>query len=435
MDKYAVKNIYGKKGALTVRVPGSKSITNRALLIAAIAEGESLLEGILSSDDSRHFMSCLKDLGIKTEINETAATARIWGCGGKLPVKTAEINVGSAGTAARFITAFLAMCDGEFFIDSSEQMKKRPMKPLLDSLVCLGAEIEYKDKEGFFPFIIRGKAPQIKTVAVDIDKSSQFLSALLISSPLFENGADIKVKGTHGMNYVRITTDMMSDFGVSVSKNDGGFSIAPNQSYSGRYYEIEADLSAACYFYAMAAILGISVTVKNVFKNTMQGDINLLKVLEKMGCSVSETEAGICLTGPENGVLKGVEADLSGFSDQALTLAAIAPYASSPTTIKGIGHIREQECDRINAITKNLAAMGIKTEETENSVKIFPSAPTPAEIETFDDHRVAMSFAITGLRAEGITIKNPSCCKKTFENFFQTLDSCITALENSYNHK
>ncbi|MCC8013968.1 MAG: 3-phosphoshikimate 1-carboxyvinyltransferase [Eubacterium sp.] len=429
MEKYEVKNIYGKKGSLSVRVPGSKSITNRALLTAALAEGESLLDGILFSDDTRYFMGCLKALGIKTEISEALSTARIFGCGGKLPVKTAEINVGSAGTAARFITALLAVCDGEFFIDSSEQMKKRPMKPLLDSLTSLGAEIEYKGAEGFFPFVIKGKTPDISSVEVDIDKSSQFLSALLIVSPLFKNGADIAVKGTHGMNYVKITADMMADFGVKTEQTvDGGFKTDPGQHYIGRYYEVEADLSAACYFYAVAAVLGISVTVKNVFKNTVQGDIGFIKVLEEMGCSAEETEGGICLTGPKDGGLKGVEADLSGFSDQALTLAAIAPYASTPTTIKGIAHIRGQECDRINAITQNLKAMGVKTEETEDSVKIYPSEPKPCEVETFNDHRVAMSFALTGLRSDGIVIKNPSCCKKTFENYFDVLDSCINAL-------
>ncbi|MCD8090369.1 MAG: 3-phosphoshikimate 1-carboxyvinyltransferase [Clostridiales bacterium] len=431
MDKYEVKNIYGKKGSLTVKVPGSKSITNRALLIAALAEGESLLDGILFSDDSRYFMACINALGIETRINEREAQAYIKGLGGKLPIKEASVNVGSAGTAARFLTAFLALSEGTFHLDSSEQMKKRPMKPLLDSLAALGAEIEYHEKEGFFPFTIKGRAPKSGDVEVDIDKSSQFLSAFLISSVLFGEGVKIHVKGSHGMNYINITTKMMKEFGAEVKKPEPKlFVVDGGSKYGGRFYRVEADVSAACYFYAMAAVLGITVAVKNVFFDSMQGDTGFLKVLEKMGCSVFETEAGIAVTGPEGGRLKGTEADLSGFSDQALTLAAIAPYCDSEVTIKGIGHIREQECNRIAAIINNLRAMGVSAEELEDGVRITPSEPKPAEIETYNDHRVAMSFAVTGLRADGIVIKDPLCCRKTFENYFDVFDGIVKALNS-----
>ncbi|MCD8216256.1 MAG: 3-phosphoshikimate 1-carboxyvinyltransferase [Clostridiales bacterium] len=430
MDRYEVKNIYGCKGELTVQVPGSKSITNRALLIAALAEGESLLDGILFSDDSRHFMACIDALGIKTRINEREASAKISGTGGKLPLKKAEINVGSAGTAARFLTAFLAMTEGTFHITSSEQMKKRPMKPLLDSLSSLGAEIEYDEKEGFFPFTIKGKAPKRGDVEIDIDKSSQFLSAFLISSTLFGEGINIHVKGTHGMNYINITTKMMEDFDVSVKKPEPSLYIVEGGSkYKGRFYRIEADVSAACYFYAVAAVLGITVTVKNVFYNSVQGDIGFIKVLEKMGCMVCETEIGISVTGLEGGRLKGIDADLSGFSDQALTLAAIAPYCEGEVIIRGIGHIRGQECDRIAAIINNLSAMGITAEDLGDGVKIIPGKVKPAEIETYDDHRVAMAFAVTGLRADGIVIKDPLCCRKTFENYFGVFDGIVKALK------
>ncbi|MCD8158960.1 MAG: 3-phosphoshikimate 1-carboxyvinyltransferase [Clostridiales bacterium] len=429
MDKYEVKNIFGKKGELTVQVPGSKSITNRALLIAALAEGESYLDGILFSDDSRHFMACIDALGIKTKVNEAEAAAEIFGTGGKLPVKETEINVGSAGTAARFLTAFLAMTEGTFHINSSEQMKKRPMKPLLDSLSALGAEIEYHEKEGFFPFTIKGKAPKSGDVEIDIDKSSQFLSAFLISSTLFGEGVKIHVKGSHGMNYINITTKMMEEFGITVKKPEPSLYVVEGGSkYSGRFYRVEADVSAACYFYAAAAVLGITVTVKNVFFSSMQGDIGFLNVLEKMGCKISESELGITVTGPERGRLKGIDADFSGFSDQALTLTAIAPYCDGEVIIRGIDHIREQECDRIAAIINNLGAMGIKAEDFGGGVKITPGTPKPSEIETYDDHRVAMAFALTGLRADGIVIKNPLCCRKTFENYFTVFDGIIKAL-------
>ncbi len=431
MDKYEVKNIYGKKGELTVSVPGSKSITNRALLIASLAEGESYLDGILFSDDSRYFMSCINSLGIKTEIDEKSACAKIQGCGGSLPVKEAEINVGSAGTAARFLTAFLALSEGTFRLDSSEQMKKRPMKPLLDSLAALGAEIKYHEKKGFFPFTIKGRKPKSGDVEVDIDKSSQFLSAFLISSCLFGEGVKIRVKGTHGMNYISITTKMMEEFGIEVKKpEDRLFVVEGGSKYEGRFYRVEADVSAACYFYAAAAVLGITVTVKNVFFDSLQGDIGFIRLLEKMGCTVRETEIGIAVTGPEDGNLSGIDADLSGFSDQALTLAAIAPYCRGEVIIRGIEHIRGQECDRIAAIVNNLGAMGVSAEDLGDSVRIIPSEPKTAEIETYDDHRVAMSFAVTGLRTEGIVIKNPLCCRKTFENYFEVLDGVSAALSS-----
>ncbi len=426
MEVYSVKNVYGKSGELKIQVPGSKSITNRALLIAALAEGESLLEGALFSDDSENFLNCIQRLGIKTQVNREKRSIIVWGNGGKLPVSEAKINVGSAGTAARFITAFLAMTDGCFYVDSSEQMKKRPMKPLLDSLEEMGAKVKYHEKEGYFPFTITGTEPEKDEALIDIDKSSQFLSAFLISACKCKNGINIKVKGSHGMNYIYITTKMMGEFGIEVKKpTDNVFVVEKGSKYIGRNYKIEADVSAACYFYAMAAILGISVTVENVFFSSVQGDIKFIELLEKMGCKVMETTEGINVKGPEGGKLKAVDVDMSAFSDQALTLAAIAPYADGAVKISGIDHIRGQECDRINAIRVNLSAMGIKTDETENGLVIYPGTPKPTRIKTYDDHRVAMAFAITGLRSDGIEISDPGCTRKTFVDFFNVLDNAI----------
>ncbi len=423
MEKYTVKKVYGKKGDVTARVPGSKSITNRALLIAALAEGESFLEGALFSDDSEAFCKCIEALGIKTEINKADRTIKIKGSGGKLPVKSASLNVGSAGTAARFLTALLGMSEGRFFLTSSEQMKKRPMKPLLDSLSQMGAKVIFHEKEGFFPFTIEGKTFEEGSIEINIDESSQFLSAFLICSCLCKNGVNIKIKGSHGMNYIKITTDMMREFGINAERLSADlFSVKPNQKYVGRNYKIEADASAACYFYAAAAILGIRVTVENIFSSSMQGDIGFVDILRKMGCKTEETQRGLSVTGPEKGKLRGISVDMHDISDQALTLAAIAPFADSPVTICGISHIRGQECDRIEAIIENLRAMGIDVDENNDILTIYPGTPKPAEIETYEDHRVAMSFSVTGLRADGIVIKNPLCCKKTFANFFEELD-------------
>lgn len=430
MEKYAVKNIYGVKGAAAVRVPGSKSITNRALLIAALAQGSSVLDGVLFSDDSENFIKCIQDLGINVEIDRKNFIVKIDGTGGKLPVNEAEINVGSAGTAARFLTAFLSMCKGTFRLNSSEQMEKRPMEPLIKAVESMGAEVICHKQEGHFPFTLKGTEPYKTDVEIDIDKSSQFLSAFLISSCLCKKGINIHVKGAHGMNYIKITTNMMRDFGI-ISENPmpNLFTVAPNSFYTGRNYAIEADASAAGYFYAMAAVLGVKITVKNIFFSSVQGDVELVRALENMGCAVSEEEEGISVTGPKDGRLKGVDVDMSGFSDQALTLAAIAPYAEGPVRIRGISHIRGQECDRINAIVKNLSQIGVKAEETGDGVIIYPGSPKSGEIETYEDHRVAMAFAVTGLRADGIVIKNPLCCKKTFANYFDVLEQTIAQLK------
>lgn len=411
---------------LSVSVPGSKSITNRALLLAMLADGESVLEDALFSDDSRHFLSCLDSLGFQTFANEATGRITVRGLAGKLPCKEASLYVGSAGTAARFLTACLGVSNGKFYMDASGQMRRRPMEPLLDCLSELGCEITFHEKTGHFPFTLTGHGFGQETISIDIDKSSQFLSALLIASVLSGKSVTIQVRGSHGMAYIDMTRKMMTQFGVQTSlTEDGCFRIPAGQRYHARSYQIEPDVSGACYFYAMAAILGISVTVNGVKEDSLQGDVRFLHILAQMGCTIKETPDGICLTGPEKGRLKGLTADLSACSDQAITLAAIAPYADSPVAITGIGHIRHQESDRISAITENLRAMGITCEESPDRVVIHPGTPKPAHINTHDDHRLAMGFSLTGLLAPGIVIDNPGCCKKTFASYFDVFDKAV----------
>ena len=362
------------------------------------------------------------------------------GGGGDIPNKKAEIYVGSAGTAARFLVAMLALSEGEYTVNSSEQMKKRPMEPLIDSLRSAGADVKCLEKEGHFPLHITGAKALGQTpchFSVNIDKSSQFLSALLIAAGTLEKKAEITVHGTHGLSYVDLTAEMMKTFGVQAEKktcnNEIRYEFTGTDHYKATDYLVEPDMSAAAYFYAMAAVLGVSVCVEGVTENMLQGDTEFLELLVKMGCtsSVSPDSGYITVKGPENGKLKGgFTADMSAFSDQALTLAAIAPFADAPVTIKGIGHIRLQECDRINAISQNLRTLGIETEEHEDSITIYPGTPCAGDIETFDDHRVAMSFALTGLRTEGIRIINPDCCKKTFREYFDVLEKAVSEIEN-----
>lgn len=402
---YQVKNIYGKTNNknITVRVEGSKSITARAMLIAALAEGESTLSGAQFSDDCATFLKCLNALGIKSEVNGT--TVKITGCGGKLTVNQAEINVGSAGTAARFLPAFLAFQSGKFKVDSSAQMKNRPVEPLITALTQLGARFTFLEKENSFPFIIEGTTSPSTQITVDISKSSQYLSALLMSAVCAGKPVLVKSIGSHGRDYIDMTLNIMWSFGVNVEENNGAFIV--NGRYSARQYDIEPDVSAACYFYAINKILGTSVAVNGVFPHSMQGDINFIKLLK---------------------TFNGGTVDMSAFSDQTLTLAAIAPYLAKPTHITGVKHIREQECDRIKAIICNLKAMRVRCEEFEDGVKIYPSQPQPATVKTFGDHRVAMSFALTGLRADGIVIENAEVCSKTFKNYFTVLDGVCAQL-------
>ncbi len=451
---YNVPCVYEKKegdfrsSPVRVSVPGSKSITNRALLLATLASGTSMLRGVLFSDDSRHFLKCIQELGFETEVDEEKKTVRVKGLGGALPRAEASLYVGSAGTAARFLTAYLGVSGGIYHMDASEQMRRRPMAPLLASLEELGCEIVYEEEEGHFPFTLKGRGFGKEKIDVNIGHSSQFLSALLIASCLSPEDMTIQIQGEHGMAYIGITIRMMEQFGVHAAplyycagsgenhdcrgcvnrSRPMGYRIAARQHYQALDYQIEPDVSAACYFYALGALLGAPVQVMGVNRESMQGDIAFLDILTRMGCELLEKEEGLLLQPPAQGRLRGVTADMSACSDQAITLAAIAPYAEGPTTITGIGHIRFQECDRLSAISAELGRMGIRCETTPDSITVYPGTPSPCTIQTYEDHRMAMGFALTGLRTPGMIIDNPECCRKTFEDYFETLEACIRQL-------
>ncbi len=411
-----------------VEVPGSKSMTNRALLMAALADGTTILKGVLFSEDSRNFLGSLKVLGFHVEIDEAAKIVTVEGCNGKIPVTSGEIYVGSAGTAARFLTAMLAMAEGTFVVNASEQMKKRPMKPLFEVLTDLGAEIKCLEKEGFLPVQIKGigqSAPQDEkcSTKLDISESTQFLSALLLISPMMKQGLCIEVISERKDGaYIRITRKMMEQFGAVVDFDGKTYHMNSGISYKSGAYQIEPDVSAACYFYAAAALTGGKAMVRNVTWKCMQGDLKFLELLEKMGCEVSDTPDGIEVKGPANSRLRGITVDMKDFSDQTMTLAALAPFADSDVRIENIGHIRLQESDRIHAIATELNRLGISCEEEPDAVTIHPGMPKPTVVQTYEDHRMAMAFALVGLRIEGIEISDPMCCRKTFETYFDTLD-------------
>lgn len=429
-ERYLVKKITNPID-WTVEVPGSKSMTNRALLLAALSDGRVVLEGALFSDDSRHFLSSLESLGFRTDIEEAKKRVTVVGCGGEIPKKEAVIDVGSAGTAARFLTAMLGFSDGIYTILASEQMKRRPMRPLFDLLESVGAKISYLEKEGFLPIRIVGCAYGVDAeeetealeASLDISKSTQFLSALLLAAPMIKQGLCIHIisEKTDG-SYIRITRKMMQEFGVEVSFDGRDYQVKRDAAYDRDVYVVEPDMSAACYFYAAAAITGGRALVKHVHQDNTQGDLRFLKVLEQMGCTVCEGAQGITVCGPADGRLKGITVDMNDFSDQALTLAAIAPFAQSAVRIEHIGHIRGQECDRLHAIATELNRLSVRCEEEPDAVTIYPGTPKGTVIETYEDHRVAMAFSLTGLRTDGVWIDNPGCCGKTFEHYFEILD-------------
>lgn len=448
---YVYEKLQAKKSMelqIAVSVPGSKSITNRALLLATLADGVSTLRGVLFSDDSRHFLKCIQDMGFQTTVDEENCIITVQGMKGQVPLKEASLYVGSAGTAARFLTAYLGVSEGIYHMDASEQMRKRPMAPLLDSLNKLGCEIICEGEEGHFPFTLNGHGFCKDKITINVDESSQFLSALLIASSLSHKDFVTSMEGTHGMAYIDMTVKMMEQFGVKTtplyycggnadnhnctgcinSSKPYAYQVKSGQSYQALNYQIEPDVSAACYFYAMSPLLGIPVMVNHVHFDSLQGDVEFIRILEKMGCTAKDTKDGISVLPPENGTYHGVTVDMSSFSDQAITLAALAPFADSPTTITGIGHIRHQESNRIAAIVTELKKMGIHCEETESSITVYPGSPKASVVETYDDHRMAMGFSLIGLRSPGIVIDNPGCCRKTFEEYFDVLDDITCRL-------
>lgn len=413
----------------TVEVPGSKSITNRALLLAALAQGTSTVKGVLFSKDSEVFLEALASLGIEMAVDRKCHEVRLQGCAGALPVKKGEIYVGSAGTAARFITALAGMSDGRYEMKSSPQMKKRPMKDLLRALEILGARIRYKEEPYAFPFEIEGAgggSGTVEEIPLNIDESSQYLSALLMTAPMLKKDITIKLTGKRSAkSYVAITQRMMQEFGADVISQLGEdvYRIRAGGRYMPGEYQVEPDVSAACYFYAMAAVTGGSMTVRHVMPDSMQGDIRFLDVLEQMGSSIRQTPEGICVEGAPGGILEGIRVCMSDFSDQTMTLAAIAPFAKDIVEITGVSHIRRQESNRIQAICQELTRMGIVCEELDDGIRIHPGIPEAAVVHTYDDHRMAMAFSLTGLRAPGIVIADPACCSKTFAEYFEVFDS------------
>lgn len=414
-----IKPITGEIDAI-IKVPGSKSYTNRALITAALADGESTITNALFSDDTKYMASGLNVLGIPIE-EQNPDRFFIYGKGGIIPVKQANLFVGNAGTAMRFLTAMLTLGSGVYEIDGVSRMRQRPIQDLLDGLKQLGADVVSKYNNGCPPVIIRGKGLSGGLAVVKGDLSSQYFSALLMTAPYAKRDVFIEVKGNLvSKRYVDMTIALMHQFGVNVEHNNyKTFVVKAGQRYRATQYVVEGDASAASYFFAAAAITGGKVRVVGIGSDSLQGDIHFVDVLKRMGCNVSMGTNWIEVQGNK---LHGVDVDMGDMSDVVQTLAAVAVFAVGKTRVRNVKNMRIKETDRIAAVVNELRRMGIVAVEYEDGFEIEPSEPLPSAIETYDDHRMAMSFALIGLRASGIVIKNPECVSKTFPNYFQRLE-------------
>jgi 3-phosphoshikimate 1-carboxyvinyltransferase len=402
-----------------VQVPGSKSITNRALLLAALADGSSSLSGVLFSDDSHWFIDGLRRLGVQVEVDHQRYQATVRGVGGGPPAGEAALWVELAGTAARFLLAYACLGSGKYTIDGNARMRQRPMGDLLATLNTLGADCRGTGEHNGLPIAVAGRGLRGGAAGLAGDKTSQFLSALLMVAPYARQDVELAMTSPLAATpYIDITTGIMADFGAQVHR-DGyeRFRVAAGQRYHAQDYQVEPDASNASYFFAAAALTGGRVRVAALDRHSIQGDIRFLDVLEQMGCAVHSGAGWVEVQGP--GQLRGVDLDLSKLPDMAITLAALAPFADTPTRIRNVGLIRHHETDRIAATAAELRKLGVAVEEYADGMMIYPGWRRPAEIESYHDHRMAMGFAVAGLKISGLRIAGAECVAKTFPDFFE----------------
>src|SRR5215212_532597 len=404
----------------TIRVPGSKSVTNRLLIIAALAEGHSKILNPLFSDDSFWLMNALVRLGIDVIVDSEKGEVYVSGHSGEISASGVDLFVGNAGTVARFLPPVLALGRGPYTVDGVPRMRERPVADLVDAMRQLGASVDYAGKHERFPLAIKGGGIRGGEARVSGSKSSQFISGLLMAAPYAARDVTLLVEGREQWPYVGITVAMMRAFGVPVDEACGRFAVEP-ATYTARTHEVEPDASGASYFMAAAAVTGGRVRMPGLGSASPQGDLRFAEVLRDMGCNVEIRPECVEVIGPDR--LRGVEVDMNAFSDTMITLAAISPFAEGPITITNVGHTRLQETDRLLAVASELAHLGIETQITSSSIRIIPGMVRPGVVRTYGDHRMAMAFAVTGLAARGVRIRDPECVTKTFPGYFGVLES------------
>jgi 3-phosphoshikimate 1-carboxyvinyltransferase len=408
--------------AASVRVPGSKSVTNRALLLAAMAHGRSMIESALISDDTRRMTAALLTLGFAVEVDETARRITVEGRGGEIPEPMANLDVGGAGTAMRFLAGFVTLGRGRYRLDGNARMRERPIGALIDAMRALGIEVASELGNGCPPIVINTSAHAFNggAVAIDASLSSQFVSALLMPAPLWRDGLLLTVIGDAARPFIDMTVKLMELWGASISMAGDRIAVPGGQHYRAMNFTVEPDATAASYFAAAAALIGGTVTIPGITKTSVQGDARFLEILELMGARVTWHADAVKISG--TGKLRGVDVAMNAMPDVVPTLAAIAPFADTPTRIRKVGFIRHHESDRIGALATELRRLGAAVEEFDDGLEIAPSALHAAALETYDDHRIAMAFTVAGLKTAGVRIRNPGCVAKTYPEFFDDLE-------------
>lgn len=402
----------------SIRPPGSKSLTNRAFIAAALAQGTSTLTGVLESDDTHVMIESLGRLGITVRHNPADRTATIIGCAGNIPSNEADLYLGNSGTSIRFLTAACATGHGNYRLDGNARMRQRPIADLVTSLRELGADIRCELDTNCPPVVLNAQGLPGGIANVAGSTSSQYLSALLLAAPCANAPVTLVISGELVSEpYVEMTIRLMQAFGAKVDRIQSGYRVHTT-GYAAAEYPIEPDASAASYFFAAAAITGGQVTVLGLNRQSLQGDVNFVDALERMGCTVKEGTDSLTVTG---GPLRGIDIDMNAISDTAQTLAAVALFADGPTTIRHITHVRHKETDRIAAVAAELRRLGQEVAEFDDGLTITPRPITPAVVQTYDDHRMAMSFALVGLKAPGIQIADPGCTAKTYPRYWDDL--------------
>lgn len=419
-----------------VRVPGSKSITNRALLIAALSKGESLLSGVLDSEDTKIMFEALRQLGLDLEWDKDQYQIRIQGQEGIFPHRDGEIYVGNSGTTARFLTAGLALSNGSYRLYGKPRMHQRPIADLIESLNLLGGDVRSENGDGCPPVLIRGTGSLHGTARVPANVSSQFFSGLLMAAGASKEKIDLEIDGDLvSRPYIEMTLAVMESFGVKVDVDSAfrHFSGFEKTNYQGIQYEVEPDASAASYIFAIPAIVGGRVSVVGLSKSCIQGDIRFVERLAQMGCHIYLEDDRITVERAVNSdgtlaPLRGIITDMNEISDTVQTLSVVALFANGPTEIRNVKHIRYKETDRISAVATELRKLGAIVDEFEDGLRIqgdhFHSLHGSL-IETYDDHRMAMSLSLAGLKIPGVVIRDPDCTQKTWPAYFRDLQAAV----------
>ena len=409
----------------TIRPPGSKSLTNRALVLAALSQGPTRLSGVLDSLDTQVMIESLRRLGLDIEQDLAAKTISLIGCGGQIASNGADLWLENSGTSIRFLTAMCCVGHGRFRLDGNTRMRERPIAPLVSALCEAGATLRCELSTDCPPVVIDARGLPGGPWSVDGNLSSQYLSALLMTAPCALSDVTLHVRGELvSRPYVDMTISNMRQFGAQVSESQPNVFQVTARPYQGCDYHIEPDASAASYFFALAAVTGGEITVQGLTRDALQGDVAFAEALQRMGCQVVYGPQSIRVIG---GPLTGIDIDMNAISDTAQTLACVAPFATGPTRIRNVAHMRLKETDRVSAVVTELRRLGLTVDEHTDGMTIHPGPLSSGTVATYDDHRMAMSFSLLGMRQPGIVIADPGCTAKTYPEYFSDLETLCQA--------